>query len=296
MNLSILPKRYLKFIESINNLHRKLDDFERHHILPRCLGGDDSPENMINLTYREHFIAHLMLFHLTKDKRHLYSMVMLFPRCEKYGIFNSSKKVEYYRSAIKRLVRNHVHVFDIQENRFTWIDINEYKQSKDRYKHHNSGKLTVYDLIEEKFVSISVILYELEKNVRYVWKSRPTRQRYINKITNEIKLFDPKNVNETEWEHFNKGKDAHNKGVKSNKVPVINIETQEQLTISVEEYNIYKNVKYKHITYKNKPVKMVPCYDIRTNSRVFITSDEYNQCDFYIHATQWKRYLTKIGK
>ena len=34
---------------------------ERHHILPRSLGGDDSPENLIDLSAREHFFAHLLL-------------------------------------------------------------------------------------------------------------------------------------------------------------------------------------------------------------------------------------------
>jgi hypothetical protein len=34
---------------------------ERHHILPRCLGGSDEPENIASLTPREHFLAHLLL-------------------------------------------------------------------------------------------------------------------------------------------------------------------------------------------------------------------------------------------
>jgi hypothetical protein len=34
---------------------------ERHHILPRSLGGLDTPENLVDLTAREHFIAHLLL-------------------------------------------------------------------------------------------------------------------------------------------------------------------------------------------------------------------------------------------
>ena len=34
---------------------------ENHHVIPRCLGGDDSPTNLVKLTAREHFIAHLLL-------------------------------------------------------------------------------------------------------------------------------------------------------------------------------------------------------------------------------------------
>lgn len=45
-------------------LARKLDSneyYESHHIVPRCLGGSDNKDNLVNLTAREHFIAHLCL-------------------------------------------------------------------------------------------------------------------------------------------------------------------------------------------------------------------------------------------
>lgn len=35
--------------------------FETHHILPKCLGGDNSSSNLVRLTGREHFIAHVLL-------------------------------------------------------------------------------------------------------------------------------------------------------------------------------------------------------------------------------------------
>lgn len=35
--------------------------YETHHIIPRCLGGDDSVDNLVNLTFREHYIAHWLL-------------------------------------------------------------------------------------------------------------------------------------------------------------------------------------------------------------------------------------------
>jgi hypothetical protein len=34
---------------------------ERHHIVPRCLGGSDRQENLVDLTAREHYIAHQLL-------------------------------------------------------------------------------------------------------------------------------------------------------------------------------------------------------------------------------------------
>lgn len=35
--------------------------FERHHIVPRCLGGTDDTTNLVDLTPEEHYVAHLML-------------------------------------------------------------------------------------------------------------------------------------------------------------------------------------------------------------------------------------------
>ena len=35
---------------------------EVHHIIPRCLGGDNSQDNLVRLTAREHFIAHQLLY------------------------------------------------------------------------------------------------------------------------------------------------------------------------------------------------------------------------------------------
>lgn len=35
---------------------------ERHHIVPRCLGGSNRKENLVDLTAREHYVAHRLLF------------------------------------------------------------------------------------------------------------------------------------------------------------------------------------------------------------------------------------------
>lgn len=35
--------------------------YEKHHILPRCLGGSDEADNLVILTPEEHFVAHQLL-------------------------------------------------------------------------------------------------------------------------------------------------------------------------------------------------------------------------------------------
>lgn len=41
---------------------------EKHHILPRSLGGDNSGENLVVLTGREHFICHILLTKMTEGR------------------------------------------------------------------------------------------------------------------------------------------------------------------------------------------------------------------------------------
>jgi hypothetical protein len=53
-------KIHNQIIERAKN--RKIEGYtERHHILPRCMGGDNSPKNLVNLTAKEHFVVHKLL-------------------------------------------------------------------------------------------------------------------------------------------------------------------------------------------------------------------------------------------
>ncbi len=53
-------KIYIQIIERAQN--RKLEGYkEKHHIMPKCLGGSNEKENLIELTAREHFLCHRLL-------------------------------------------------------------------------------------------------------------------------------------------------------------------------------------------------------------------------------------------
>jgi hypothetical protein len=57
-------KWYYKIIEN-----RKINAYdgytERHHIIPRCMDGNDNLENLVDLSAREHFVCHLLLRKMT---------------------------------------------------------------------------------------------------------------------------------------------------------------------------------------------------------------------------------------
>jgi hypothetical protein len=53
---------YAEFIEDRRSRERAPGGYsERHHIKPRCMGGDDSPANLIRLSPEDHYFAHLLL-------------------------------------------------------------------------------------------------------------------------------------------------------------------------------------------------------------------------------------------
>ncbi len=53
---------------------------EKHHIIPRCQGGNDDKANIVKLTAREHFMAHLLLAQMYPQSHKLATTVFLMTR------------------------------------------------------------------------------------------------------------------------------------------------------------------------------------------------------------------------
>ena len=92
---------YFDLIEKCRN--QKIEGYkERHHIIPRSIGGSDNTDNLVNMTARQHFIAHLLLSKMCINTKHIYSM--------KYALWNmvnrdSGKRTTSYQ--YERLRVNH---------------------------------------------------------------------------------------------------------------------------------------------------------------------------------------------
>lgn len=74
--------------------------YENHHILPRCLGGSDSENNLVLLTAREHFLAHWMLCKIYPEK---ICLALAFSRCRSSSSEfkqNNSKLYKYAKEAL----------------------------------------------------------------------------------------------------------------------------------------------------------------------------------------------------
>jgi hypothetical protein len=70
-------KIYGQIIERAKN--RPLEGYkEKHHITPRCMGGSDDKENIVELTSREHFLCNMLLCEIyPKNKKLWYALFLM---------------------------------------------------------------------------------------------------------------------------------------------------------------------------------------------------------------------------
>lgn len=60
-------KIYNSIIEKAISENRKKESgisYENHHIIPKCVGGNNTKENLVLLTFREHFVCHKLLIYI----------------------------------------------------------------------------------------------------------------------------------------------------------------------------------------------------------------------------------------
>jgi len=90
-------KNYYDYTAYVKTLNRKKGNgvyYERHHIVPKCAGGKDTPENLVLLTAREHFLAHYLLTKIYKDTLYSYNLDYAFICMKRDGY----KQQRYFNS------------------------------------------------------------------------------------------------------------------------------------------------------------------------------------------------------
>lgn len=79
-------KTYFRLVQRAKELNRVKvinDGCEVHHIIPRSLGGGNSIENLVTLTYKEHRVCHRLLISMTEGQ---YKYKMMYA----YKFFNKA--------------------------------------------------------------------------------------------------------------------------------------------------------------------------------------------------------------
>lgn len=97
-------KIYLNIIEFRKNNPLELSCYgERHHIIPKCLGGTNVKNNIIRLSAREHFICHALLAEMyPPDTEEWYKMNHAFKMMK----CNSTDQQRYFNSRLYDLKRS----------------------------------------------------------------------------------------------------------------------------------------------------------------------------------------------
>jgi ribosomal protein S17E len=101
-------KWYFNIIEKVKDRNSFFDYIEIHHIIPRSLGGNDSEENLVNLTAKEHFICHLLLTKMTTGlhkSKMIYALnLMMFCSTEEQDRYLPCSRIyEYIRQEVIKL-------------------------------------------------------------------------------------------------------------------------------------------------------------------------------------------------
>ncbi len=87
---------YFSIIENARTRVLPKDQYkETHHIIPRSMGGDNSSDNLVDLTAREHFICHKLLVRMTNGESRGKMAFALVLMSGKRGskIYDSTKKL-----------------------------------------------------------------------------------------------------------------------------------------------------------------------------------------------------------
>lgn len=123
-------KQYNMLIDKALARTPLLEKFEKHHIIPRCIGGSDDKDNLVTLTYREHFVAHVLLSKIHSDVSGLLYAAYLMSNKSKY---TTSRNYHWLR---EKQVTNRVSENDILDVAKTTTCIDQIAKILD-YKHHH---------------------------------------------------------------------------------------------------------------------------------------------------------------
>lgn len=152
---------YNNLIERAKNRALGNDEYvEKHHIIPKCLGGDDSKNNIVKLYPKEHYITHLLLYRMYPNHQGLaYSFWMMCNgnRKNKREYKVSGRLYEEIRGEFIEMVRQRKPTFKGKSHSdISKLKISESKKGQKPWlgkKHKDESKLKMSESAKGKFVS-----------------------------------------------------------------------------------------------------------------------------------------------
>lgn len=124
---------YQNIYDNIINKSRNRDLIgysEKHHILPKCLGGANSKENIVKLTAKEHFICHKLLCYIFPDHKGL--KIALWAMCNNRN--NNNRYIPSSRSYEQAKIQHSIAMSELHKNKILT------QETKDKIRNSNKNK------------------------------------------------------------------------------------------------------------------------------------------------------------
>lgn len=149
---------------------------EDHHIIPSCLGGDDSEENLVRLTAREHFIAHKLLAKSFPQERGLQMAFASFlMRRNSKGTVKTSSDFERLRIIVAEQCSTRMKEYYSDPSNLNKMS-NRLRKMHETPEHKEKMRLSCYENEE--------VRNKISSSSLRLWKS-PEHQQLISKTNSE---------------------------------------------------------------------------------------------------------------
>lgn len=178
-----------------NRLSNKYEGYtEIHHIIPRCLGGTDNKDNLVDLSAREHFICHLLLTKMYSRYTNEY-----YKMCHAFIIMKSTRdgKHKYINSKLYARLKNDfsIRMSELQSGdtnsqyNTKWIYNIELKICKKVPKHYiltngwYDGRVLDFSFTNKKCLMCNLSLNLVKKSKKkYCNKCKKIKRTYITYV------------------------------------------------------------------------------------------------------------------
>jgi hypothetical protein len=195
--------KYSKWYFSIcNRVKSRVISEEKHHIIPRSIGGNNSKENIAYLTTREHMICHILLTKMCISKKHqtsmLYAVRFMIDRTKSVRTkFLAELRLKSFREKSKNMMG--------KVSTFNNLDIVK-KTHITRRKNQTNPFITSNPMLNEQSKNKKVL--KTSGNLHFTKNKKP----FVNIVTNECKYFESRPSEEWIQQSHLKGKTRSFKG------------------------------------------------------------------------------------
>jgi len=178
MNYQKIYDQIIERARSENRFKTTKVVYERHHILMKSMGGEDEDENLVYLTFREHFVAHRLLWRIHKNSQSAHAFNMMAGRSKNKNLIISSR---VYAEAREAFIKNHIvsqkSIDHLKDPNFIKQRIENLKLRNFKYPEKAKKEISEKNLINV----YKCITGEMKKSGGFMWKLK-TAELILQKI------------------------------------------------------------------------------------------------------------------